>query len=136
MLYSVNDTRLFVREQGPGEPTLVFLHFYGDSSRTWQPVTDQLPARYRCLAHDHRGWGQLDRTAAGYGIPELAADATALLAQPGLSRYVLVAQLLVSQQPTGLQETVSALVPPLGCGNSSISPPYSALATEAAQVGR
>jgi 3-oxoadipate enol-lactonase len=111
MLYSVNNIRLFVREQGQGAPALVFLHFYGGSSQTWQAVTDQLQARYRCLAYDHRGWGLSDKPATGYGIPELAADATALLAQLGLTSYVLVghsmggkvAQLLASQQPAGLK---------------------------------
>lgn len=114
MFYAVNDIRLFVHEQGQGEPALVFLHFYGGSSRTWQPVIDQLPARYRCLAYDQRGWGQSGKPATGYGIPELAADATALLAQLGLGSYVLVghsmggkvAQLLASQQPAGLKGLV------------------------------
>ena len=114
MLYAVNHTRLFVQDQGQGEPALVFLHFYGGSSRTWQPVMDQLQTRYRCLAYDHRGWGQSDKPATGYGIPELAADALALLAQLDLGSYVLVghsmggkvAQLLASQRPAGLRGLV------------------------------
>lgn len=114
MLYPVNDTRLFVHEQGQGEPALVFLHFYGGSSRTWQLVIDQLPAHYHCIAYDHRGWGQSDKPATGYGIPELAADAAALLAQLNLTSYVLVghsmggkiAQLLASQRPAGLRGLV------------------------------
>lgn len=114
MLYTVNSIRLFVHEQGQGEPALVFLHFYGGSSRTWQAVMDQLQANYRCIAYDHRGWGQSDKPATRYGIPELAADATALLAQLDLSSYVLVghsmggkvAQLLASQQPAGLKGLV------------------------------
>ena len=48
MLYSVNDIRLFVREQSQDKPA----------------------------------------TATGYGIPELATDVTALLAQLGLSLNV------------------------------------------------
>ncbi len=111
MLHTVNNVHLFVREQGQGEPTLVFLHFYGGSSRTWQLVIDQLQARHRCIAYDHRGWGQSDKPATGYAIPELAADAAALIGQLGLNNYVLVghsmggkvAQLLASQQPAGLK---------------------------------
>lgn len=114
MLYAVNSIRLFVHEQGQGEPTLVFLHFYGGSSRTWQEVINQLQTRYRCIAYDHRGWGQSDKPATGYGISDLAADATALLAQLDLRSYVLVghsmggkvAQLLASQQPSGLKGLV------------------------------
>jgi len=110
MLHTVNNLHLFVREQGQGEPTLVFLHFYGGSSRTWQLVTDQLQARHRCIAYDHRGWGQSDKPATEYSIPELAADAAALIGQLGLTNYVLVghsmggkvAQLLASQRLAGL----------------------------------
>lgn len=36
------DTRINVREQGDGKLALVFLHYWGGSSRTWDGVVDEL----------------------------------------------------------------------------------------------
>jgi uncharacterized protein (TIGR02246 family) len=109
-----NGTRIHVTQRGSGELALVFLHYYGGSSRTWDKVAKALPDRYRIVATDHRGWGDSDAPANGYRIADLAKDAEGVIAAQGLKRYVLVghsmggkvAQLMASRQPKGLEGLV------------------------------
>ncbi|WP_321926619.1 alpha/beta fold hydrolase [Paraburkholderia guartelaensis] len=109
-----NGTRIHVREQGSGELALVFLHYYGGSSRTWDGVASELSDRYRIVATDHRGWGDSEAPAEGYRIADLAADAEGVIEALGLQRYVLVghsmggkvAQLIASRRPGGLEGLV------------------------------
>ena len=111
MHIETNGTRIHVAQQGSGELALVFLHYYGGSSRTWDAVAAQLAHRYRIVATDHRGWGRSDAPADGYRIADLAADAEGVIAALGLQRYVLVghsmggkvAQLVASRRPHGLE---------------------------------
>ncbi len=110
MKIAANGINIHVEALGSGAPALVFLHYYGGSSRTWRHVTSRLAARFRTLAIDHRGWGKSDRPAAGYGLADLAADAEAVIAALRLQSYVLighsmggkVAQLMASRRPAGL----------------------------------
>jgi uncharacterized protein (TIGR02246 family) len=109
-----NGTRIHVREQGSGEMALVFLHYWGGSSRTWDGVAGELSERYRIVATDHRGWGDSEAPEDGYRIADLAADAEGVIAALGLQRYVLVghsmggkvAQLIASRRPGGLEGLV------------------------------
>ncbi len=110
MKIEVNGTRIHIAEQGSGELALVFLHYYGGSSRTWRWVAEKLADKCRIVAIDHRGWGDSDAPADGYGIADLAADAEGVIAALGLQSYVLVghsmggkvAQLMASRRPAGL----------------------------------
>lgn len=112
--HTVNGVTLNVRDQGQGEPTLLFLHYWGGSGRTWMGVIDRLAAAHRCVAPDQRGWGESDKNAAAFDLPLLADDATALIQRLGLTRYVLVghsmggkvAQLLASRRPAGLEALI------------------------------
>ncbi|MGV2289924.1 alpha/beta fold hydrolase [Trinickia sp. YCB016] len=107
-------TRIHVREQGDGELALVFLHYYGGSSRTWSGVVSELSSQYRTIATDHRGWGDSDAPEHGYSIADLANDAQDVIEALNLKRYVLVghsmggktAQLLASRRPAGLAGVV------------------------------
>ncbi|OBR46251.1 alpha/beta fold hydrolase [Paraburkholderia tropica] len=109
-----NGTRIHVAQRGNGEMALVFLHYYGGSSRTWDRVASELSARYRIVATDHRGWGASAAPSDGYGIAELAADAEGVIDTLGLQRYILVghsmggklAQLIASRRPAGLEGLV------------------------------
>lgn len=109
MKISANGIQLHVRDQGEGQPAIVFLHYWGGSSRTWDAVIAALPG-HRCVAPDLRGWGDSDAPAAGYALADFAADTLALIAALDLRRYVLVghsmggkiAQLLASRRPAGL----------------------------------
>ncbi|MBN3727664.1 alpha/beta fold hydrolase, partial [Burkholderia sp. Ac-20379] len=63
-------TRLHVRDSGTGELALVFLHYWGGSSRTWDGVAGPLRARCRTVAIDQRGWGESDAPAGGYAMAD------------------------------------------------------------------
>jgi len=111
MKYQINDIELNVCDQGLGEQVLFFLHYWGGSLRTWGEVIKRLENHFRCIAYDHRGWGNSDAPPSGYRIEDLAHDAEGLIRKLGLRRYVLighsmggkVAQLLASWHPAGLE---------------------------------
>ncbi|MGY6125831.1 alpha/beta fold hydrolase [Paraburkholderia strydomiana] len=132
MEIETNGTRIHVSLRGSGNVALVFLHYYGGSSQTWDRVADELSDQYRVVAPDHRGWGRSSAPATGYRIADLADDAEGVIAALGLQRYVLVghsmggkvAQLIASRRPAGLIGLV--LVAP--------SPPSPTLLTEEARA--
>jgi pimeloyl-ACP methyl ester carboxylesterase len=105
-----NGIRLHVEDRGAGAPALVFLHYWGGSSRTWRHVIAGLESKFRTISVDQRGWGQSDAPDDGYALEDLANDASGVIDALGLDRYVLVghsmggkvAQLLASRQPKGL----------------------------------
>ena len=110
MKVASNGIQIHVEEQGGGDVSLVFLHYWGGSSRTWGKVIAALPKSYRSLAIDHRGWGESDAPASGYALADLAADAQGVIEALDLKRYILighsmggkVAQLMASRRPKGL----------------------------------
>lgn len=114
MKYQINGVGLNVREQGRGGIALLFLHYWGGSSRTWAQVVQLLQKQYRCIAYDHRGWGDSDATESGYHIEGLADDAAALIQHLRLDQYALVghsmggkvAQIVASRRPPGLQALI------------------------------
>jgi pimeloyl-ACP methyl ester carboxylesterase len=114
MKIASNGISIHVAERGAGDLSLVFLHYYGGSSRTWRHVTATLAPRFHTIAIDHRGWGESDRPAEGYRLVDLAADAEGVIAALNLRRYVLlghsmggkVAQLMASRRPVGLEGLV------------------------------
>ena len=117
----------------PGEaPTLVFLHIWGGSHRTFAPVIARLASGCAVVSYDQRGWGAARDLPGPYGISELADDALAVIAGLGLRRYVLVghsmggkvAQLAASRRPEGL--AALALIAP--------APPRPAVDAKAAEA--
>ncbi len=105
-----NGIRLHVVSQGTGTPTLVFLHYWGGSARTWRHVVAELAPDFCTVAIDQRGWGQSDRPDSGYALTDLADDAQGVIDVLRLDRYILVghsmggkvAQLLASRGLPGL----------------------------------
>ena len=110
MMIKANDLELHVEQRGAGGPALVFLHYWGGSSRTWQHVVDALSPDYRTVAIDQRGWGKSAAPAAGYALSDLADDVLAVVDALELESYILVghsmggkaAQLAASRRPRGL----------------------------------
>ena len=101
---------LEVQEQGAGDISLVFLHYWGGTHRTWNKVTAELQSSYRTVTYDMRGWGESGASSNGYSIAALADEAMALVEHFALSCYILighsmggkVAQLVASRRPPGL----------------------------------
>ncbi len=110
MKISANGIALHLEQSGAGDLSLIFLHYWGGTSRSWAPVIAALPAGLRAIALDARGWGGSDRPADGYDIVTMADDVEAAIAALALKRYGLVghsmggkvAQLLASRRPAGL----------------------------------
>ncbi|MEV6551299.1 alpha/beta hydrolase [Streptomyces sp. NPDC051597] len=94
-------------------PTLVFLHYWGGSARTWDLVVDRLAGR-DVLTVDFRGWGRSRALPGPYTLGQLAEDTLDVLADAAVTDYVLVghsmggkvAQLVAATRPTGLRGIV------------------------------
>ena len=107
----VNDVDLNVVDLGDGAPALVFLHYWGGSSRTWVPVMERLANTNRCIAIDFRGWGQSSKEAKDYGLETLASDVVGVVETLGLKEFFIlghsmggkVAQLVAARHPKGLK---------------------------------
>lgn len=114
MYYKINNINLFVKDEGIGNPTLVFLHFWGGSSATWNGITSLLKEDHRCISYDSRGWGKSDKPETGYSIDSLAIDALALIDELKLDNYIIVghsmggkvAQYIAAQKPVGLKKLI------------------------------
>ncbi|OSQ41974.1 alpha/beta fold hydrolase [Thalassospira sp. MCCC 1A01428] len=105
-----NGITLHVEDQGAGDVALIFLHYWGGSSRTWKYVTSELATDHRTIAIDQRGWGQSAAANDGYDLATLSADIAGVINALNVRRYVLVghsmggkvAQLMASRRPAGL----------------------------------
>jgi pimeloyl-ACP methyl ester carboxylesterase len=110
-LVRVNDVDLNVVAVGRGVPALVFLHYWGGSSRTWAPVMERLASSNRCIAIDFRGWGESSKASTDYRLETLANDVIAVVERLGLTDFFLlghsmggkVAQLVAARHPEGLR---------------------------------
>lgn len=107
-------TPLPVYDHRPGTgPALVFLHYWGGSARTWDLVVDRLAGR-DVLTVDFRGWSRSSGLPGPYTLGQLADDTLAVLADAGITDYVLVghsmggkvAQLVAATRPVGLRGIV------------------------------
>jgi 3-oxoadipate enol-lactonase len=111
---TINGAALAVRTEGAGDLALVFLHYFGGSSRAWSGVVGRLVAEYRCVAPDLRGFGDSEAPATGYTIRDSADDIAALVHALALTRYVLVghsmggkiALAFAARRPPGLRSLV------------------------------
>jgi len=110
MNYEIHGLSIHVEEHGTKEPALIFLHYWGGTSRTWRLVTAELEGQFKTVAYDARGWGKSDKTSAGYKLADLADEALSVVKTLGIKQYVLVghsmggkvAQLAASRRPDGL----------------------------------
>lgn len=94
-------------------PTLVFLHFWGGTSRTWDAVVGELEG-HDIITIDARGWGASRDLAGPYDLEQLARDTLAVVSDAGVNDFVLVghssggkvAQLAAAAHPSGLRGVV------------------------------
>jgi len=91
--YNINlETRLNVVSSGSGTgPTLIFLHYWGGSSRTFAPLISNLP-QFPATAIDFRGWGDSTgpHVATEYSNLNLALDVEILVEKLGIHDFILV----------------------------------------------
>ncbi len=113
---SVNGIRLHL-EHHDGDaaaPTLVLVHAFGGSSRTWHGTVEALDGAVPAVALDLRGWGASESTDTGYTVSDMAADVGAAVDVLGLERWTLVghsmggkaALALAAGRPAGLEALV------------------------------
>lgn len=89
--------RLHHAEAGQaGGEAILFLHGWPDSWFSWSRILPLLPERLHALAPDHRGFGDSERPAGGYGIHDLASDAVAFLDAMKVERATVVGHSLGS----------------------------------------
>jgi pimeloyl-ACP methyl ester carboxylesterase len=66
------------RRQGRG-PTLLLLHYWGGSGRTWDPMLTHLDPQTPVALYDHRGWGRSNALPGPFDLAQLASDAAAVI---------------------------------------------------------
>jgi pimeloyl-ACP methyl ester carboxylesterase len=129
MKFNVNGLNLHVADRGnAGALPIVFLHFWGGSSKTWTEVVEHLPSQLRPIAIDLRGWGDSESPKSEFSLADFASDVSAVVAALALDRYVLVghsmggkiAQHLAAQRPKNLKGLV--LVAPAPPGPLALPP--------------
>jgi pimeloyl-ACP methyl ester carboxylesterase len=117
------------RTPGAG-PTLVFLHYWGGSARTWDAVAECLVGR-DMLAIDFRGWARSRVLPGPYSLAQYAEDVTAVLAAEAVTDFVVVghsmgakvAQLIGSTHPAGLRGLI-LVAPAPAAPPPAITPEY------------
>lgn len=58
MNHQIQGLSIHAEVHGTAEPALVFLHYWGGTSRTWRKVTAELEGQFKTVAYDARGWGR------------------------------------------------------------------------------
>lgn len=93
---------------GPG-PTLLLLHYWGGSGRTWDPMLAQLDPLLPVASYDHRGWGRSATLPGPFDLAQLADDAAAVVRTLGTDVVLVghsmggkVAQLVAAERPAAL----------------------------------
>jgi pimeloyl-ACP methyl ester carboxylesterase len=76
-------------DQGTGSPSLVFLHYFAGSLRSWAHVSGTLSSTCRCLSVDLPGFGRSPPLPA-YSVHAVAQLVAGLIADLRLDSYVLV----------------------------------------------
>ena len=80
---------LHVEDQGTGSPSLVFLHYFAGSLRSWAHVSGILSSTCRCVRVDLPGFGRSPPLPA-YSVHAVAQVVAGLIADLRLDSYVLV----------------------------------------------
>jgi pimeloyl-ACP methyl ester carboxylesterase len=81
-----------VAEQSGGQESLFFCHGAGGNSTSWWHQIGNFATRYRCLAHDHRGFGRSACPPDAFSIAAFADDALAVMDAAGVGRAHFVCQ--------------------------------------------
>jgi pimeloyl-ACP methyl ester carboxylesterase len=88
-----NGIELDTVDVGPRDaPTLIFLHGFPESHRTWRHQIAHLSARYRCIAPDQRGYrgSSKPQDVASYAPNRLIGDIFQLADALGVGNFTIV----------------------------------------------
>ncbi|MEQ8859867.1 MAG: alpha/beta hydrolase [Pseudomonadales bacterium] len=92
MPYAHRDVDIYFTSRGDGDETVFFCHGAGGNSTSWWQQMGAFASRYRCLAHDHRGFGRSRCSAEQFAVHEFVDDALAVLDAAAVTRAHLVCQ--------------------------------------------
>ena len=81
---------LYYREQGTGDPPLLFVHGWCCDNTHFQPQVDFFSRDHRCIAVDLRGHGESDKPEQDYTMAVFADDLAWLCAQLGVQKPVVI----------------------------------------------
>jgi pimeloyl-ACP methyl ester carboxylesterase len=78
--------------EGADAPTLIFLHGFPESHRTWRHQIAHFSCRYRCIAPDQRGYrgSSKPRDVSAYAPDKLIGDVFQLADALGVGRFTIV----------------------------------------------
>jgi pimeloyl-ACP methyl ester carboxylesterase len=81
----INDIDVYYEEHGDpqAEPLLLIMGF-GMNAAAWAPQVPALSKHYHVIVFDNRGAGRTSQPEGAYSIPQMAADAAALLDHLGI----------------------------------------------------
>jgi len=83
------DIQLYYEDHGSGQP-IVLIHGYPLNGASWErQEADLLPAGYRVIRYDRRGFGRSSQPTSGYDYDTFTADLNALLDHLGLASVIL-----------------------------------------------
>lgn len=105
---------LHYTDTGHGETTLVFLHYFGGSSKTWAAVIELLKNSFRCIAVDLPGFGASSPLVQQPTVENTAVKVNELLQALSLKNVVLighsmggkVALALAAKRPVGVKQLI------------------------------
>lgn len=86
---TLGDVTLHYDVEGQGPPLLLIAGLGADSA-AWATVKPLLTGRYTCITFDNRGVGRSDVPPGPYTIPQMGADAAALIRHLGLGPVAAV----------------------------------------------
>ena len=79
-----------VENYNKSRPTLVFLHYFGGSSRAWTEVIEPLAADFHSVAPDLRGFGASIGCAESFLIDDYVSDVIELIRLLDIKNFALV----------------------------------------------
>ncbi len=92
MAYAQSDVSIYYTDNGDADEVIFFCHGAGGNSTSWWQQIPVFAAQYRCLAHDHRGFGRSPCSHEQFQVASFARDAVAVLDAAGVGRAHFVCQ--------------------------------------------
>jgi pimeloyl-ACP methyl ester carboxylesterase len=84
------DLSLYYNIYGSGETNVVLLHGFGEDSRVWLGLVDQLQKHYKLIVPDLRGSGRSTGSMENLSMDILAADVELMLAKENVTSCFMI----------------------------------------------